>query len=154
MSVDMSDKTTTAIFPEITIESIKESDDIQFYTGLQNYESFMALYTTLVEMGFPNDSTGPKPKLRLVDEFLLVMMRLRLGLLVKDLEFRFKISASSVSRIFGKWIGVMSKLMKSLVFMPPLDVLLLNIPACFKFFFQTHELFWIVQKCLFKLHHL
>ena len=36
---------------------------------------------------------GRKRKLRHVDEFLMVMMRLRLGLLVKDLEYRFKLSA-------------------------------------------------------------
>ena len=39
---------------------------------------------------------GRKRKLGRIDEFLLVMMRLRLGLLVKELEYRFKTSASSV----------------------------------------------------------
>jgi hypothetical protein len=58
------------------------------------------------------ETRGPKAKLRLVDEFLMVLMRLRLGLLVKDLEYRFKIAASSVSRIFNKWITFMAKVMR------------------------------------------
>ena len=39
---------------------------------------------------------GPNKKLTLEQEFLMIMMRLRLGLLVDDLAFRFKTSNTSV----------------------------------------------------------
>lgn len=83
---------------------METEESIQFYTRLQNYESFKALYEYLVDFGIDSvkETRGPKAKLRLVNEFLMVLMRLRLGLLVKELEYRFKIAASTVSRIFNK----------------------------------------------------
>jgi hypothetical protein len=139
-TVEMVDQSCVALSPELTIEDIRNSEEsIQFYTGLQNYESFKALYESLVDFGIDSvkETRGPKAKLRLVDEFLMVLMRLRLGLLVKDLEYRFKIAASSVSRIFNKWITFMEKVMKPLVFLPPLVVLKTNVPACFQTFSDT-----------------
>jgi hypothetical protein len=41
----MVDQSCVALSPELTIEDIRNSEEsIQFYTGLQNYESFKALY--------------------------------------------------------------------------------------------------------------
>ena len=42
---------------------------------------------------------GPKQKLESKDKFLLTLMKLRLGLLVKDLASRFKICAALTSDI-------------------------------------------------------
>ena len=67
----------------------------------------------------------------------MVLMRLRLGLLVNDLEFRFKISASRISRIFTSWINIMEQALKSIVFLPPLCTLQSKIPKCFKNFKDT-----------------
>ena len=57
--------------------------------------------------------------------------------LVRDLEYRFKISASSVSKIFNAWILCMRECMQSLVYMPSLDVLKLHVPLCFEKFSDT-----------------
>lgn len=80
-------------------------------------------------------SLGRKRKLRRVDEFLLVLMRLRLGLLVKDLEF--KISSSTVSKIFNSWILFMCECMQSIITLPELNVLQLRVPQCFEKFSET-----------------
>ena len=42
-----------------------------------------------------------------MDQFFLVLVRLRLGLPVRDLTQRFSISATSVNRYFTAWINYM-----------------------------------------------
>lgn len=44
-------------------------------------------------------------KLHIEDEFLLFMMRLRLGLRVTDLSFRFSISEGTVTSIITTWLN-------------------------------------------------
>ena len=48
------------------------------------------------------------------DEFLLILMRLRLGLLNEDVADRFDISSTKSSFIFATWIKLLSKLLKNL----------------------------------------
>ena len=121
--------------PEIAIEDIMDSDeDIQFYTGLPDYHTFKALFDSLIDYGMDSGKSDQRIKLRLVDEFLMVLMRVRLGLLVKDLAYRFKISSTSVSRIFFKWITFMRQALSSLVFLPDLKVLQRRVPGCFQKF--------------------
>ena len=96
-SVDTCDFSCSSSTPNIVIEDIQHSDDdMMFFTGLPNYKTFNALFQSLIDAGGDGLSTenqeklnrnhlGRKRKLRRVDEFLLVLMRLRLGLLLKDL---------------------------------------------------------------------
>lgn len=75
--------------PEITIEYIQHSKElVMFYTGMTDSNTFYAVFDSLMEQGADKLSTeilgtlnnytlGRKRKLRRVDEFLLVMMRLR-----------------------------------------------------------------------------
>lgn len=96
------------LYPFLTIEDIKQ--DISFYTGLPNKETFYLLFEHLsvyykCEV---SDVLGGRPrKLREVDEFLMVLMRLRLGLLIQDLAQRFNISPSTCSKIFNEWLNLM-----------------------------------------------
>ena len=148
-SVDTCDFSCSSSTPNIVIEDIQHSDDdMMFFTGLPNYKTFNALFQSLIDAGGDGLSTenqeklnrnhlGRKRKLRRVDEFLLVLMRLRLGLLLKDLEFRFKISASAVSKIFNRWISFMYECMQAILFLPDLKQLQMYIPECFKNFSDT-----------------
>ena len=52
---------------------------------------------------------GPGRKLDLEQEFLLTLMKLKLGLINEDLAFRFMVSSTTVSSVFIKWIKLMSK---------------------------------------------
>lgn len=135
-----------AVRPDISIEDIQRSNEqVLFYTGLPDFSTFIALFESLKKIGgnrmnVDDFSLMKRPsnrKLRLVDEFLMVLMRLRLGLILNDLEFRFKISASRISRIFNGWINIMEKGLKSTVFLPPLSTLQLKIPNCFRKFEDT-----------------
>ena len=93
----------------------------KFYTGLPTYEVFVALFHYLEPQVLSTRqketepyavARGRKRKLDLNEEFLAVLMRLRLGLLVEDAADRFAISPATMSKIFTTWIKVMSKAMK------------------------------------------
>ncbi|CAC5421797.1 unnamed protein product [Mytilus coruscus] len=85
--------------PEIIIDDIASSDvEVLFYTGLPCYQAFKALFDTVIAAGADRMNVDDEitmqeksnRKLRLIDEFFMVMMRLRLGLLLNDLQYRFK----------------------------------------------------------------
>ncbi|XP_047139808.1 uncharacterized protein LOC124815295 [Hydra vulgaris] len=66
------------------------------------------------------------------DEFLLVLMKLRLGLLSNDLVYRFSVFLGTVSKIFKSWMRGMSQYLKSFVCFPDEENVCLNHPDCFK----------------------
>lgn len=77
---------------------------------------------------------GPCRKLKSEDEFLLVLMKLRLGLLYNDLADVFGVSVGLCSKIFGSWIRAMSQCLKSIVFMPDQERIRENLPDKFNEF--------------------
>lgn len=72
---------------------------------------------------------GPDRKLKLKDEFLLVMMNLRLGLLEQDLADRFGVSQTTVSRIINQWLPLLAFKMKKLIRMPKADKVIIPLPT-------------------------
>ena len=75
---------------------------------------------------------GPQRKMRLLDEFLLVFIRLCLGLLEQDLAQRFCVSISTVSRVLITWYNVVAANLKHLIAWPSKEVIATNMPDCFK----------------------
>ena len=71
-------------------------------------------------------------KLNAKQEFILCLMKLRLGLLLEDLADRFCISTSLASNIFTTWVKVLSQTLGSLVFNPPKEVVRSNLPPLFQ----------------------
>ena len=67
-----------------------------------------------------------------VDKFFLTLVRLRLGLKEKDLADRFRISPSSVSRIFISWINFCYLRLGSLPIWPDRATIKSTMPAVFK----------------------
>ena len=71
-------------------------------------------------------------KLSQRDEILLVLMRLRLGLLNQDLADRFGISPALCSRTFTTWIKMLSQVLgKALVVWLPRESIRSNLPPVF-----------------------
>ena len=78
-----------------------------FYTGVPNKQVFYALFDEMSDASEKtkrnasnsNSGTGRPRSLRLIDEFFMVLMRLRLGLLLGDLGDRFSISKSTAGVI-------------------------------------------------------
>ncbi|XP_035697983.1 uncharacterized protein LOC118430999 [Branchiostoma floridae] len=113
-------------FKSFSAMTFKEDNSaIRFYTGFPSFDVFMAVYRYLAPKAanlqyrrsgstvsdskpfqMPGRSRpGPKRKCTLLDEFFLVMVRLRVGLFHKDLAIRFGLSESTVSRIISTWIN-------------------------------------------------
>ena len=74
---------------------------------------------------------GPSRKLTFLDEFLLVLMRLKAGLFVQDLADRFGISTSLVSRICITWINLLYHELKDLFPFPTQELVRKNMPKEF-----------------------
>ena len=135
------------------IDQYKEKDsDIAFYTGFANYKTLMLCYD-MVKDSAKNISyesherrnfdcpvvlqPGRLRALTTFQEFILVLMRLRLGLFEKDLAHRFRISESTVSIIFRTWIRFLRLELQELILIPPRDVLQEHMPKLFKEFYPN-----------------
>jgi len=116
----------------------KNDKKVMFYTGLPNGGTFHALFDEMgdAERATQRQSTGNKKgrprQLRMIDEFFLVLMRLRLGLLVEDLAFRFQVSTSTCSVIINKWIDYLSIKLEFLLTWPTRNVIDMTMPAKFR----------------------
>lgn len=56
--------------------------------------------------------------LTLEDHFLMVLMKLRMGLCNRDLAYRFRVSETTVSNILRSWLPSMAKMMKPIIKWP------------------------------------
>ncbi|XP_020898606.1 uncharacterized protein LOC110237362 [Exaiptasia diaphana] len=108
------------------VERFRMSDsDMLYYTGLENYEFFKALYEFLdsdcgaiSRLNFwgsnnsslqfqDTDKCGKKRSLIPADELFLTLSRLRVNMAEKVLADQFRISVSEVSRIFATYLDFM-----------------------------------------------
>ena len=80
---------------------------------------------------------GPSRKLSFLDEFLLVLMRLKAGLFVQDLADRFGVSISLVSRICITWINLLYYELKDIFPFPTQELVRKNMPEEFAEFATT-----------------
>jgi len=109
-----------------SVDKLKTADSaVRFYTGFPNFDTRMDVYSYLLPklqhitywrgsdtiVGTENVSDksrsskpGPKGKLSLL-EFVLVLIRLKVGLFLNDLADRFGISMVQSSKIFTTWIN-------------------------------------------------
>ena len=124
------------------------SDDngaVHFYTGLPDYQTFLACFDFLgpavnqLQYWYGSKTTpaqsnykGAPRALTPLNDFFLVMCRLRLGLLEQDLAYRFQISQSTVSRICVTWINLLFVKFKEIPLWPTRDGVDTHMPQCFR----------------------
>ena len=135
---------------QFSLDKIKDDDAaVLFYTGFPCYEALISFYNyiepklskmqywkgeNLVKESQPYQvdenkcKPGPSRKLTYLEEFLLVLMRLKPGLFVQDLADRFGISTSLVSRICITWINLLYFELKDLFPFPSQELVHKNMP--------------------------
>ena len=131
---------------------LKKDKEIHLLTGIPSKEAFTALFTMVSDNVYklkywtgPLKSTkkgrnfkkspkkfGPRRELKKIDEFLLTMMKLRLGSTNADLGQRFGISATTVTNVFTTWIKVLSRELGFLIYNPSFEVFRKTLPRKFQ----------------------
>ena len=151
---------------QFSLDKIKDDDSaVLFYTGFPNYGALISFYNSiepnlkkmqywkgekLLKESQPyqvednRKKPGPSRKLSYLDEFLLVLMRLKAGLFVQDLADRFGISTSLVSRICITWINLLYVELKDLFPFPAQELVHKNMPQEFAQYATTR----IILDCM------
>ena len=156
-------------------EQISREADVKTFTGLPSTKCFNCIFDHLFPKAqhmqywrgpkqtareapqdygnrgtvLPKCRPGPERKLDLEQEFLLTLMKLKLGLINEDLAFRFMVSSTTVSSIFITWINLMSKELSVLIIWPSKQQVKNTLPACFKKIPKSemyNRLFWVFYR--------
>jgi hypothetical protein len=139
---------------EFTWRSLNTDKKIKTFTGIPNKSAFNFLYKKIektvpkltywhgpskqkvVSKKTKNRSTptkiGRNRALSSKDEFILTLMKLRLGSINADLADRFGISATTVSKIINTWVRFLAEEFKFLIHNPPKEIALQHLPKKFK----------------------
>ena len=122
------DKITEVKLKNFGFNYITDSkNNINFFTGLEDADVFHWLLNKIrlnVELFHSS--------LSIEDHLLIVLMKLKLGLLSKDIAIRFNLSPTVISKIFRSWIVVIARNLKSLIVWPDRGAIRYNLPQCFK----------------------
>lgn len=107
------EKLETLTISKLTRDKVMESDKtVKFYTGLVSVHMFNCLLNMVLSIWEP----ATKTLFDAEQQFILVLTRLRLGLLAKDLACHFGISPCSVSVIFHSWLDVLADNLRRFTF--------------------------------------
>ena len=108
-------------------ESAFEGDDrkVLFHTGLQTWE-LLKILLQYIQPDLRNCRTVTP-----FQQLLMTLMRLRLGLRLEDLSFRFAVSRSTIHRILVDTINVLYAALADVIVWPDRDVLRATMPMDF-----------------------
>lgn len=144
-----------ALKRELFMEDVVKNDEsVKFYTGLPTLSCLMTLFSLIkpfcgnmkywdsnksIDVGYQKDPTKNKPgrkrTLSPFQEFILTLVRLRLGLLTNFISDLFGISPGSVSKTFRTWICFLAKILKDvLLIWPSKQQIASNLPKSFRKF--------------------
>ena len=113
---------------------------IRFYTGLPSCAVFRSLLEYMqpkVEEVHRKTELGRKMKLTYAEQFLAVLMRLRLGLLTVDVAHRFEVSPATIPRLFTTWITILAAEKKVIFPWPSKQHIQAWTPSSFKKYCNT-----------------
>ena len=113
-------------FTQVSMKD-KPDDFILHYTGIPNYRILNVIFDFVSSKITPTNT-----KLTPFQEFMVVLMKLRLHPSSKDLAYRFDVHPSTISRVMLKWLTVMDIRLKPLVMWPEREGVRKTMPDCFR----------------------
>ena len=132
LNQEINDLKTENALLKFTLSNIADSDKkslsiLGFQVALMAFYRFLgpAVYNLTYWNSKVEDSTcvhkqkGCPQALAPLEEFFLVLVRLRLGLLEQDIADRFGLSCATVSRSFATWINFLLLKVKEIPLWPP-----------------------------------
>ncbi len=108
----------------------QDDGKVRFYSGLPSYDVLKATY----DFVSPRVTRNPLSTTKF-QEFILVLIKLRLNVPHQDLAYRFSISLTTVSRILSYWLLVMDVCLTPLILWPERADLWKTMPQTFKYSF-------------------
>ena len=137
---------------ELFMEDVLKSDEsVRFYTGVPSLSCLQMLSEllrpeaeklkywdrnkgkTMAYQTSGKKKPGPKRVLKVEEEFVMTLVRLRLGLMGRHLADTFSVSPSQVSRIVTTWVCFLSATFKeTLLLWPSKEEVRKNLPRSFK----------------------
>ena len=138
-----------------SVDNFKDNSKLfRFYTGLPDYETFRIIFESfgkavysLVYIGTNTNvgklesadhiKRGPKRSLSVEQEFFLVLVRLRLGLLEEDIAYRAGVSSSHFSRIWITWLDFLHCKFRAYPIWPSKSAIQKTMPTCFRESYPT-----------------
>ena len=126
----------------LRIETIKNDNGlIRLYTGFQTFQLLLTFFNFLGPVVYHlkiwgsktrNSGKHRKTKLDPFNQLFLTLMKLRRNLHVKDLAYRFCISAASVSRYFITWVCFLYHHFREIDTLPLREQVIRTLPAAFE----------------------
>ncbi|XP_020911922.1 uncharacterized protein LOC110249682 [Exaiptasia diaphana] len=116
--------------PPFDAEDMEDDNKVRFYTGLAEAKTLQILFEYVSPYVQRKSQTLTK-----FQEMVMVLIKLRLNVPFQDLAFRFGVSASTVSRTFSTWIGIMDSRLKRLIYWSERQELWNTMPKCFHYSF-------------------
>ena len=102
---DLSSTKGQLLSTQLTEDSFRDHDDkTKFCTGIPSFSLLMHVLNRVA----PHIKRNTQNALCQFQEFLLVLIRLKLNSPLQDLAYRFNISVPTPHRIFDSWIHAMS----------------------------------------------
>lgn len=157
LSVSTTSSCSKASGPCLTFEQLTRDADVRLFTGFQNAACFSLVFeflqpsaVTMVywkgskQMGTVDTerertsryTCHGNRKLKLEEEFFMVMQRLQLGLLTEYLAHIFKVSPSVVSSVIFSWLRLMALDLQFLISWPNRIQVSRNLPDSFRKYYK------------------
>ena len=114
---------------QLTEDSFRDHDDkTKCYTGIPSFSLLMHILNLIA----PHIKRNTPNALCQFQEFLVVLIRLKLNSPLQDLAYRFHISVPTAHRVFDRWIHVMSVRLNFLIQWPEHEELQATMPMVFQ----------------------